>query len=80
MKQLCSTQPDVLLNSDGKYGTKWIKKENLLKVAPLFCASRDEVSETGKMPEELENDTEEAHALSYDEVKEKMDDSDDSKE
>ena len=32
------------------------------------------------MPEELENDTEEAHALSYDEVKEKMDDSDDSKE
>lgn len=39
------------LNSDGKYGTKWIKKENLLKVAPLFCASRDEVSETGKMPD-----------------------------
>ena len=30
---------------------------------------------TGKVPEELENDTEEAHALSYDEVKEKMDDS-----
>ena len=30
--------------------------------------------------EKLENDSEEAHALSYDEVKEKMDDSDDSKE
>ncbi|MCI7076280.1 hypothetical protein [Campylobacter sp.] len=35
------------LNSDGKYGKKWISEENLLKVLPLFCASRDKISETG---------------------------------
>lgn len=36
------------INDDGKYGNKWIKPENLLKVLPLFCASRDEFAETGK--------------------------------
>lgn len=54
--------------------------EALLKYETLNAAQIKSIYETGKMPEELENDTEEAHALSYDEVKEKMDDSDDSKE
>lgn len=54
--------------------------EALLKYETLNAAQIRSIYETGKMPEELENDTEEAHALSYDEVKEKMDDSDDSKE
>lgn len=36
------------INSTGKYGNKWVSKENLLNVVPLFCASRDDVSETGK--------------------------------
>lgn len=54
--------------------------EALLKYETLDAAQIKSIYETGKMPEELENDTEEAHALSYDEVKEKMDDSDDSKE
>lgn len=35
------------LNDDGKYGKKWVSAKNLLKVLPLFCASRDEVSEKG---------------------------------
>lgn len=30
-----------------RYKRKWVSKENLLNVAPLFCVSRDEVSETG---------------------------------
>lgn len=54
--------------------------EALLKYEALDAAQIKSIYETGKMPEELENDSEEAHALSYDEVKEKMDDSDDSKE
>ncbi|MGY3780821.1 ATP-dependent zinc metalloprotease FtsH [Streptococcus gallolyticus] len=54
--------------------------EALLKYETLDAAQIKSIYEIGKMPEELENDTEEAHALSYDEVKEKMDDSDDSKE
>ncbi|MBE6165648.1 MAG: ATP-dependent metallopeptidase FtsH/Yme1/Tma family protein [Streptococcus gallolyticus] len=54
--------------------------EALLKYETLDAAQIKSIYETGKMPEELENDTEEVHALSYDEVKEKMDDSDDSKE
>ncbi|MBT1048921.1 ATP-dependent zinc metalloprotease FtsH [Streptococcus macedonicus] len=54
--------------------------EALLNYETLNAAQIKSIYETGKMPEELENDTEEAHALSYDEVKEKMDDSDDSKE
>lgn len=54
--------------------------EALLKYETLDAAQIKSIYETGKMPEELENDTEEAHALSYDEVKEKMEDSDDSKE
>ncbi|MCY7164607.1 ATP-dependent zinc metalloprotease FtsH [Streptococcus gallolyticus] len=54
--------------------------EALLKYETLDAAQIKSIYETGKMPEKLENDTEEAHALSYDEVKEKMDDSDDSKE
>lgn len=54
--------------------------EALLKYETLNAAQIKSIYETGKMPEELENDTEEAYALSYDEVKEKMDDSDDSKE
>lgn len=54
--------------------------EALLKYETLDAAQIKSIYETGKMPEELENDSEEAHALSYDEVKEKMDDSDDFKE
>lgn len=54
--------------------------EALLKYETLDAAQIKSIYKTGKMPEELENDSEEAHALSYDEVKEKMDDSDDSKE
>lgn len=54
--------------------------EALLKYETLDAAQIKSIYETGKMPEELENDSEEAHALSYDEVKEKIDDSDDSKE
>ena len=54
--------------------------EALLKYETLDAAQIKSIYETGKMPEELENDSEEEHALSYDEVKEKMDDSDDSKE
>lgn len=49
--------------------------EALLKYETLDAAQIKSIYETGKVPEELENDTEEAHALSYDEVKEKMDDS-----
>lgn len=36
------------INDDGKYGYKWVNADNLLKVIPLFCASRDEIAETGK--------------------------------
>ena len=49
--------------------------EALLKYETLDAAQIKSIYETGKMPEELENDTEEVHALSYDEVKEKMSDS-----
>lgn len=35
------------INDTGKYGWKWIKPENLLKVLPLFCVSRDEIAENG---------------------------------
>ena len=35
------------INSDERYGKKWVSEENLLKILPLFCASRDKVSETG---------------------------------
>jgi hypothetical protein len=35
------------LNDSGQYGKKWVSKKSLLKVLPLFCASRDEVSEKG---------------------------------
>lgn len=49
--------------------------EALLKYETLDAAQIKSIYETGKVPEELENDTEEAHALSYDELKEKMDDS-----
>lgn len=49
--------------------------EALLKYETLDAAQIKSIYETGKVPSELEEDTEEAHALSYDEVKEKMDDS-----
>ena len=49
--------------------------EALLKYETLDAAQIKSIYETGQVPEELENDTEEAHALSYDELKEKMDDS-----
>ena len=48
--------------------------EALLKYETLDAAQIKSIYETGKVPAELEEDTEEAHALSYDEVKEKMDD------
>ena len=35
------------LNNDERYGSKWVSKENLLNTLPLFCASRDEISEKG---------------------------------
>ncbi len=35
------------LNDDERYGNKWVNKDNLLNVLPLFCASRDEISEKG---------------------------------
>ena len=35
------------INDSGKYGRKWVSKENLLKVLPLFCVCRDEIAETG---------------------------------
>lgn len=35
------------INSGDEYGTKWVSKDNLLKVLPLFCAARDEISEKG---------------------------------
>lgn len=35
------------LNDDERYGTKWIKEENLLNVLPLFCVARDEIAEKG---------------------------------
>lgn len=37
------------INDNEKYGKKWVSKNNLLNVLPLFCASRDNVSETGKI-------------------------------
>lgn len=46
--------------------------EALLKYETLNAAQIKSIYETGKMPNELENDNEEAHALSYEEVKEKM--------
>ncbi len=49
--------------------------EALLKYETLDAAQIKSIYETGKVPAELEEGTEEAHALSYDEVKEKMDDS-----
>lgn len=39
------------LNDDERYGTKWVSAGNLLKVLPLFCASRDEISEKGGINE-----------------------------
>ncbi len=36
------------INDDGRYGNKWIKSENLLKVLPLFCVGRDEICEKGE--------------------------------
>ena len=35
------------MNSDGRYGTKKVSKENLPKVIPLFCAARNKYCETG---------------------------------
>ena len=40
------------INDSEKYGKKWISEENLLKVLPLFCASRDEFAERGKETQE----------------------------
>ena len=39
------------INDNGKYGSKWISKENLLKVIPLFCLCRDSYGENGKIIE-----------------------------
>src|SRR5699024_12340860 len=52
--------------------------EALLKYETLDAAQIKSIYETGKMPEEQDKDNQEAHALSYDEVKEKMADSSDS--
>ena len=46
--------------------------EALLEHETLDAAQIKSIYETGKMPEQTEDDAEEAHALSYDEIKEKM--------
>jgi hypothetical protein len=43
------------INSNEKYGKKWISKANLLKVVPLFCAARDEVSENGYITDDFKD-------------------------
>lgn len=43
------------INSTSKYGRKWISEKNLLKVVPLFCAARDEVSETGYIKDDFKD-------------------------
>lgn len=43
------------INDNEKYGKKWISEENLLKVIPLFCAARDEVSENGTISDEFKD-------------------------
>ncbi|MBF7049414.1 hypothetical protein IY972_02315 [Campylobacter volucris] len=43
------------INSNGKYGTKWVSEKNLLKVIPLFCACRDEVSENGYITDDFKD-------------------------
>lgn len=43
------------INSNAKYGRKWISEKNLLKVIPLFCAARDEVSENGYLNDEFKD-------------------------
>ena len=54
--------------------------EALLKYETLDAAQIKSIYETGKTPTELENDSEDVHALSYDEIKEKMAESSDSQE
>ncbi|MFC3932510.1 ATP-dependent zinc metalloprotease FtsH [Streptococcus dentapri] len=49
--------------------------EALLKYETLDAAQIKSIYETGKMPDEISNDSEDNHALSYDEVKEKMSES-----
>lgn len=39
------------LNDGDRYGKKWVSADNLLNVLPLFCVSRDEVSEKGGVDE-----------------------------
>ncbi|SUO98681.1 cell division protein [Streptococcus pyogenes] len=46
--------------------------EALLKYETLDAAQIKSIYETGKMPVDLETDDNEAHALSYDEIKNKM--------
>jgi len=46
--------------------------EALLKYETLDAAQIKSIFETGKMPSELEDDQEDVHALSYDEIKDKM--------
>ncbi|HDZ5303546.1 TPA: hypothetical protein RTJ24_000748 [Campylobacter upsaliensis] len=43
------------LNSNAKYGKKWVSEANLLKVIPLFCAARDEVSENGYIRDDFKD-------------------------
>ncbi|WP_252210034.1 hypothetical protein [Campylobacter vulpis] len=43
------------LNSNAKYGKKWVSEVNLLKVIPLFCAARDEVSENGYIRDDFKD-------------------------
>ncbi len=43
------------INSNAKYGKKWVSKKNLLKVIPLFCASRDEGSENGYIRDDFKD-------------------------
>lgn len=46
--------------------------EALLKYETLDAAQIKSIYETGKMPNDPENDEAEVHALSYDEIKDKM--------
>ena len=65
-----------IINNNRK--THKLIAEALLKYETLDAAEIKSIYETGKMPEEQDKDNQEAHALSYDEVKEKMADSSDS--
>ena len=62
---------------NGNRETHKLIAEALLKYETLDAAQIKSIYETGEMPQETEDDNQEHHALSYDEVKEKMTESKD---